>query len=97
MTEQNNPTPAQDKKQVAVALSYDPEKDSAPRVIATGRGFIADQILEAARQNQIPIRDDAVLAQALSQVALDQVVPPELYAVVAEVLAFVYRLRQKTL
>lgn len=85
------------KPKIAVALSYDPEKDSAPRVVATGRGEIAEQILSIARQNQVPIRDDTALADALAQVDLNQVIPPELYAVVAEVLAFVYRVRNKKL
>lgn len=79
----------------AVALGYDPEKDRAPRVLASGRGVVAQRILEIARQNNLPIRDDPVLADALAQVDLNQVIPPELYAVVAEVFAFVYRLKQK--
>lgn len=55
----------------------------------------AEQILAIARQNQLPIRDDPILAQALSQVDLNQVIPEDLYAVLAEVFSFVYRLRQK--
>jgi flagellar biosynthesis protein len=81
----------------AVALGYDPSRDEAPRVIATAQGKMAEQIIAIAKENQIPIREDKVLTQALSQVDLDQVIPPELYAVVAEVLAFVYRLRNKKL
>jgi flagellar biosynthesis protein len=86
-----------EKRQVktAVALGYDTGKDKAPRVLASGKGIIAERILEIARQNNLPIRDDPVLADALSQVDLNQVIPPELYAVVAEVFAFVYRLKQK--
>jgi len=79
----------------AVALGYNPDKDGAPRVLASGRGLIAERILEIARQNNLPIRDDPILADALAQVDLNQVIPPELYAVVAEVFAFVYRLKQK--
>jgi flagellar biosynthesis protein len=77
----------------AVALGYDPEKDQAPRVLASGRGILAEQILTLARDNQIPIREDAVLAAALASVEIDAQIPPELYAVVAEVLAYVYRLK----
>ncbi|GAP22534.1 EscU/YscU/HrcU family type III secretion system export apparatus switch protein [Leptolinea tardivitalis] len=80
----------------AIALEYDPKKDEAPRVIATGRGEIADKILEIAQANQIPIREDPVLAQALSMVDLETEIPPELYAVVAEVLGWVYQLRKKS-
>jgi flagellar biosynthesis protein len=79
----------------AVALGYDPGKDNAPRVLASGKGHIAEQILAIAKQHQLPIRDDPILAEALSQVDLNQVIPAELYAVVAEVFAFVYRLKQK--
>lgn len=81
----------------AIALEYDPETDDAPRVIASGRGEIADRILKIAQANQIPIREDPVLAQALSMVDLEREIPAELYAVVAEVLGWVYRLRKKNL
>ena len=81
----------------AIALEYDPETDDAPRVIASGRGEIADRILKIAQANQIPIREDPILAQALSMVDLEREIPPELYAVVAEVLGWVYRLRKKNL
>ncbi|NPV87566.1 MAG: hypothetical protein HPY45_16335 [Anaerolineae bacterium] len=79
----------------AVALSYDPEKDEAPRVIASGRGLVAERILEIARFHGLPIRDDPILAEALCQVDLNEAIPPELYALVAEVFAFVYRLKAK--
>jgi len=93
------PTRPPEKRQIktAIALEYNPEEDGAPRVIASGRGEIADRILQIAQANQIPIRDDPVLAQALSLVDLEQEIPPELYAVVAEVLGWVYRLRKKNL
>ena len=77
----------------AVALGYDPEKDSAPRVLATGKGLIAEQIIAIAEERGIPIRKDPVLLAALSDLDIDQLIPPELYAVVAEVLAFVYRVQ----
>jgi flagellar biosynthesis protein len=79
----------------AVALSYTPGEDSAPKVLASGRGLIAEKILEIAKANDLPIRDDPILAEALSQVDLNQAIPPELYAVVAEVFAYVYRVRKK--
>ncbi len=83
------------KVRTAVALEFNPEKDDAPRVVAAGNGLVAERILEVARENDIPIREDEVLAQALSMVDLEQVIPQELYAVVAEVLAYVYRIKNK--
>ncbi|MHC1782840.1 MAG: EscU/YscU/HrcU family type III secretion system export apparatus switch protein [Anaerolineaceae bacterium] len=89
------PTNTTAKVKTAVALEFHPDKDEAPRVIAAGNGLIAERILEVARANDIPIREDEVLAQALSMVDLEQAIPQELYAVVAEVLAYVYRLKNK--
>lgn len=93
------PTIPPDKKPVktAIALEYNPELDGAPRVVATGRGEIADKILQIAQANHIPIREDPILAQALSLVDLEREIPSELYAVVAEVLGWVYKLRNKTI
>jgi flagellar biosynthesis protein len=81
-------------RKMAVAISYN-EKDSAPRIIAKGKGEIAERIISIALENNIPIQEDRVLASALSQVDLEEAIPPELYSVVAEILAFVYRLRLK--
>jgi flagellar biosynthesis protein len=87
----------QSKIKTAVALDFDPLVDDAPRVVAAGNGLIAERILEVARQNNVPIRQDEVLAQALSMVDLEKAIPQELYAVVAEVLAYVYRVKNKTI
>jgi flagellar biosynthesis protein len=76
----------------AVALKYTPKEDPAPRVTAKGSGVIADRILELARQNNIPIRQDRNLVRVLSLLDLDEQIPPTVYKAVAEVLAFVYRL-----
>ena len=97
MSEKPEQVPPEDKKKIktVVALGYDSDNDDAPRVIASGKGAIAEKILAIAKQHQLPIKDDPILAEALSQVDLNQVIPPELYAVVAEVFAFVYRLRQR--
>ena len=81
--------------QAAVAIGYDAEHDSAPRVLASGRGLLAEHILAIAVQNNIPIRQDPLLVAALASVEVDTLIPPELYAVIAEVLAYVYRVRQK--
>lgn len=87
----------QEKIKTAVALEFDPLVDDAPRVVAAGNGKIAEKILEVARANNIPIREDEILAEALSLVDLESAIPPELYAVVAEVLAFVYRIKNKSI
>jgi flagellar biosynthesis protein len=89
----NSPT----KKQQAVALRYDPRKDGAPKIAGTGRGHLAERILELARQHHIPIREDKNLLQILSRLDLHQEVPAEVYKAVAEILAFVYRLSNRTL
>jgi len=81
-------------RKTAVAISYD-QKENAPRVVAKGKGEIAERIISIALENKIPIQEDKVLANALSQVDLEEMIPPELYSVVAEILAFVYRLRLK--
>lgn len=82
-----------EERQQAVALGYNPEKDIAPRVLATGQGLIAEHIIAIARENGIVVREDPVLAAALANVEIDTVIPPELYALVAEVLAYVYRVQ----
>ncbi|MGB4660703.1 MAG: EscU/YscU/HrcU family type III secretion system export apparatus switch protein [Mobilitalea sp.] len=76
------------KKRTAVALSYDPKED-APKVIASGQGYIADRIIERAKEADIPIHKDDGLASTLSKLEIGDMIPPELYGVVAEVLVFV--------
>ncbi len=76
---------------MATALHYDPEKRGAPRVIASGQRKVAEQILAEARKHNISIYEDAALTAALSSVNLGEEIPAELYRVVAEVLAYIYR------
>jgi len=76
----------------AVALRYEQEKDEAPRVVAKGRGEIAEKIIAIAREHGITIYEDDELVQVLARLELNQMIPPELYHAIAEVLAFVYRL-----
>lgn len=78
----------------AVALRYDIDKDDVPVVVAKGRGIIADNIARLAEQNQVPIRQDKQLADYLMALEIYQEIPPELYGVVAEILAFIYRMDQ---
>ena len=75
---------------MAAALEYDNRKDAAPKVIAKGRGAIAERIIELARKNNVPIKSDPALVQILSKLDIDEQIPIELYRAVAEILAFVY-------
>ena len=84
-----------DTQRAAVALKYDAATDNAPRMIAKGRGLVAEKIMALAREQGIPMREDPDLVQLLTQIDLAQEIPPTLYKVVAEVLAFVYRLNQR--
>jgi flagellar biosynthesis protein len=79
----------------AVSLRYIPGKDPAPRITAKGEGLVADKIIELARQYGIPIKEDPALIQILAQLDLNQEIPPSIYIIVAEILAFVYSLHRK--
>jgi flagellar biosynthesis protein len=81
-----------DKSPKAVALKYDQKKDKSPRVIAKGRGEIAEKIIAVADANNVPLYRDKNLIQVLEALDLETEIPPELYRAVAEVLAFIYRL-----
>lgn len=84
-----------DQVKKAVALKYEPDRDGAPRVIAAGKGEIAQKIIDAAAQCGIPIHADPELAQALISVGVGCEIPPDLYAAVAEILALLYTLDDK--
>ena len=79
----------------AVALRYKEDQDDAPRLVAKGGGYIAESILQKAKEHNIPVQEDPSLLEVLSKLDLQQQIPPELYQVVAEILAFVYRLEKK--
>jgi flagellar biosynthesis protein len=79
----------------ATALGYDAQKDLAPRVLAAGSGAVAEKIIALAQENGIPIREDPILTAALESIDINETIPPELYTVVAEVFAYVYRIREK--
>ena len=76
------------KVKQAIALEYDPS-DAAPRVIAAGRGALAEKIIEKAKESDVPIHRDDKLADTLSRLEIGDMIPPELYEVVAEILLFV--------
>ena len=75
----------------AVALAYT-QTDAAPRVVAKGRGLVAEQIIARAREHGVYVHESAELVSLLLQVDLDQRIPPQLYIAVAELLAWIYRL-----
>lgn len=78
----------QNDKKISVALEYNPG-DEAPRIIASGRGIIAEKIIEKAKESDIPVYEDSKLANTLSKLEIGDAIPPELYEVVAEILVFV--------
>jgi flagellar biosynthesis protein len=80
------------KREAAVALSYRPEQgDEAPRVVASGKGELARQILDLAFAAGVKVREDADLVEILAAVDLDSPVPLEALMAVAEILTYVYR------
>ena len=83
-----------DRPPRAAALRYRPG-ETAPSLVASGRGHVADAILKAAQDAGIPVREDAVLVEALAHLELGDRVPPELYQAVAEALAWAYRLSRR--
>ena len=88
MAEKHKPT-------VAAAITYDRQKDAAPRVTARGRGAIAEKIIELAKKHDVPIKSDPALVQVLSKLDIDEQIPVEVYKAVAEILAFVYSVNNK--
>ncbi|MDR7315924.1 MULTISPECIES: EscU/YscU/HrcU family type III secretion system export apparatus switch protein [Brevibacillus] len=82
-----------DSKRIqAVALKYQAGTMEAPKVVAKGKGYVAENMLKTAKEHDIPVQEDPSLVEVLGKLDLDQQIPPELYQVVAEILAFVYRL-----
>lgn len=79
------------KKEIrhATALQYSPETDAAPKIIATGKGEIAERIIEKAKENDVPIYQDSNLAKTLSALGIGDQIPSEIYGVVAEILIFI--------
>lgn len=77
-----------EEKKTAVALEYEPG-EQAPKVIATGQGRIAEKIIDVAKEANVPVHKDEKLARSLSVLDIGEYIPPELYAIVAEVLVFV--------
>lgn len=76
------------KDLTAVAVAYEPG-EGAPKILATGKGELAEKIIEKAKENDVPLYKDNKLADTLSRLKIGDAIPPELYDVVAEILVFV--------
>lgn len=77
------------RRKKAVALQYVPEEDPAPKVLASGEGYLAEKIIEKAVKEDIPVHNDEKLAESLSQLEIGECIPPELYKIVADILIYV--------
>ena len=76
----------------AVALKYEIERDNAPKVIAKGRGHVAEHILETAQKHSVPVYQDKTIVNMLMALEIDREIPPELYKAIAEVMAYDYKM-----
>lgn len=86
----------QDKKpKKAAALKYDRKQDNAPRLIASGKGQLAKKIIEKAEQEDIPLEKNSDVVDILLTLNIGEEIPEELYAVIAEILSFIYLLEEK--
>lgn len=83
------------ERKKAVALKYNEIQHSAPVVTATGKGLIAEQIMDNARKYNVPIMEDKALVELLSELNINETIPVELYEVIAEVFAFIYHIDKK--
>lgn len=75
-------------------MKYQPKIDDAPKIIAKGQGKVAEKIIEIAKEHQLHIHNDPDLIEVLSQLDINEEIPPDLYVVMAELLAFVYSLNR---
>lgn len=93
----NKKDTGEQKRKVSVALEYVPGEE-APKIIASGKGVLAEKIIERAKEADVPVYEDSKLVNTLSKLEIGDMIPPELYSVVAEILVFVDdmdRLRSK--
>ncbi|OIJ17819.1 type III secretion system protein [Anaerobacillus alkalidiazotrophicus] len=79
-------------RRLAVALKYNVDNDIAPSVLAKGKGYVAEELLNEAKKHNVPVQEDTSLVELLSQLEINQTIPKELYEVVAEIFAFVYQI-----
>ena len=85
-----------EKRKKAVTLRYDQDKDYAPITGVTGKGYVAEEIIKLAKDNNIPIIEDSTLAEILAELNINEHIPEELYQVVAEIFAFIYQTDKKS-
>jgi flagellar biosynthesis protein len=78
----------------AVALKYDSDKDSAPKVVAKGKGYLAFIIEKTAKEHNVYIKQEPTLTKELYKLNIDSQIPQELYEAVAKILSFVYKLKK---
>jgi flagellar biosynthesis protein len=83
------------KRKEAVALRYNSEKDHAPKLVAKGKGLVADELLSRAKEFGVPIQEDPSLLEVLGKLEINQTIPEDLYSVVAEIFALIYRVDQQ--
>ena len=88
----NEPKKENSNLKKSVALKYDQNTDNAPKVIASGKGNIAEKILKKAREENIPIKEDKDVVQVLAELNIGDEIPEDLYMVIAEILSFFYDL-----
>ena len=93
--EEKNIKQAQTSVVKAVALKYDIEKDSAPSLVAKGKGETASNIIKLANEHDIPIKKDEDLVELLSQIDIEKEIPSSMYKAVAEIFSFIYDLSNK--
>jgi flagellar biosynthesis protein len=86
---------AREKQSRAVALRYDRESQSAPKLLAKGQGAVAERLLAIAMEKGIPLYRDPELLEVLGQLDVGAEIQPELYQAVAEVLIYIYKMNQK--
>ncbi|WP_226034960.1 EscU/YscU/HrcU family type III secretion system export apparatus switch protein [Aquibacillus saliphilus] len=83
------------KNKKAAALSYDMKTNMPPKLTASGKGYVAENILDKAKKHNIPIQEDQTLVELLSQMNINENIPEELYQAVAEVFAYIYQVDKK--
>jgi flagellar biosynthesis protein len=93
----SNPESPREVPRRAVALRYERAREGAPRVVASGRGPVAETILAFARAHGVPLHADADLVELLGGCELGEQISPELYEVVAQLLAFLYHTNERLL
>lgn len=88
-------TPEEVQRKKAVALRYDTDGEGAPKIVAKGSGYLAEQILEIAKEHDIHIHQDPDMLNILAALDIQTEIPENLYKAVAEILAFVYQLNKQ--